>query len=161
MLKCSFRELAKFNFTKFEPTAHLPIPKLSAFIFSNASDGDASRNLVVRWFFYTFVFGFACVRLRLTVKRTNRPLTEVCEEPVTEGLSTPYCCWPLRRWTRSSSLNVISVFATAITKDIEKREQLYHSFSAAQAYQFNHHDDLEELNYFLEDAQQRTGIIDE
>ena len=62
---------------------------------------------------------------------------------------------------RKSHLNVISAFATAITKDIGIREQLYHAYSAAHAYEVIHHDDLEDLNYFLEDAQERAGIIDE
>ncbi len=61
---------------------------------------------------------------------------------------------------RKRHLEIIAAFATAITKDINLREQLYHARSAAHAYEVLHADDLEELNYFLEDAQERAGIID-
>lgn len=62
---------------------------------------------------------------------------------------------------RNRHLEIISAFATAITKDINIREQLYHAHSAAHAYEVLHADDLEDLNYFLEDAQERAGIIEE
>ena len=62
---------------------------------------------------------------------------------------------------RNKHLQIIAAVATAITKDINIREQLYHSRSAAHAYDVLHADDLEDLNYFLEDAQERAGIIDE
>lgn len=62
---------------------------------------------------------------------------------------------------RKRHLEIIAAFATAITKDINLREQLYHARSAAHAYEVLHADDLEDLNYFLEDAQERAGIIDE
>ncbi len=62
---------------------------------------------------------------------------------------------------RVRHLEVISAFATAITKDINLREQLYHARSAAHAYDVLHAEDLEDLNYFLEDAQERAGIIAE
>lgn len=58
-------------------------------------------------------------------------------------------------------LEVIAAFASAITKDISLREQLYHARSAAHAYEVIHAEDLTELNYFLEDAQERAGIIQE
>lgn len=60
---------------------------------------------------------------------------------------------------RKRRLENIAAFATAITKDINLREQLYHARSAAHAYEVLHAD-LEDLNYFLEDAQERAGIID-
>ena len=62
---------------------------------------------------------------------------------------------------RNRHLEIIAAFATAITKDINIREQLYHARSAAHAYEVLHHDDLEDLNYFLEDAQERAGMISE
>ena len=62
---------------------------------------------------------------------------------------------------RTRHLEVISAVATAITKDINLREQLYHARSAAHAYEVLHAEDLEDLNYFLEDAQERAGIINE
>lgn len=63
--------------------------------------------------------------------------------------------------SRNRHLEIISAFATAITKDINIREQLYHARSAAHAYEVLHAEDLEDLNYFLEDAQERAGIIEE
>ena len=62
---------------------------------------------------------------------------------------------------RNRHLEVIAAVASAITKDINLREQLYHARSAAHAYEVLHAEDLEDLNYFLEDAQERAGIIDE
>ena len=62
---------------------------------------------------------------------------------------------------RNRHLQVIAAVASAITKDINLREQLYHARSAAHAYEVLHAEDLEELNYFLEDAQERAGIIEE
>ena len=61
---------------------------------------------------------------------------------------------------RTRHLGIISTFASEFTKDINLREQLYHARSAAHAYEVLHADNLEELNYFLEDAQERAGIID-
>lgn len=59
---------------------------------------------------------------------------------------------------RNRHLEIIAAFATAITKDINIREQLYHARSAAHAYEVLHAEDLEDLNYFLEDAQERAGM---
>lgn len=42
---------------------------------------------------------------------------------------------------------VVSAFATAITKENDIREQLYHARSAAHAYDGLHTDDLEDLNF--------------
>jgi mannitol/fructose-specific phosphotransferase system IIA component (Ntr-type) len=61
---------------------------------------------------------------------------------------------------RNRHLQIIAAVATAITKDINLREQLYHARSAAHAYEVLHAEDLEDLNYFLEDAQERAGIIE-
>ncbi len=61
--------------------------------------------------------------------------------------------------SRKRHLEIIAAFATAITRDINIREQLYNAHSAAHAYDVLHADDLSDLNYFLEDAQQRAGVI--
>lgn len=54
---------------------------------------------------------------------------------------------------RQLHLEILALFATAITKDENIREQLYHARSPAHAYDVLHAD--EELNYFLEDAMER------
>lgn len=53
---------------------------------------------------------------------------------------------------RKRHLEVLSAFATAITRDVNLREQLYHARSAAYAYDVLHADQAEDINYFLEDA---------
>lgn len=53
---------------------------------------------------------------------------------------------------RKRHLEVLAAFATAITRDINMREQLYHAVTAAHAYDVLHADDAEDINYFLEDA---------
>lgn len=58
---------------------------------------------------------------------------------------------------RKRHLEVLSAFATAITRDVNLREQLYHARSAAYAYDVLHADDAEDINYFLEDALVRSG----
>ena len=55
-------------------------------------------------------------------------------------------------------LEVLSAFATAITRDVNLREQLYHARSAAHAYQILHAEDTEDVNYFLEDAIEHFGM---
>lgn len=55
-------------------------------------------------------------------------------------------------------LEVLSAFATAITKDGNLREQLYHARSAAHAYDILHAEDAEELNYFLDEALELAGV---
>lgn len=55
-------------------------------------------------------------------------------------------------------LEVLSAFATAITRDVNLREQLYHARNAAHAYNVLHADEAEDLNYFIEDAFERAGI---
>jgi mannitol/fructose-specific phosphotransferase system IIA component (Ntr-type) len=59
---------------------------------------------------------------------------------------------------RNRHLQVISAFATAITKDTNLAEQLYHARSAAHAYGVLHADDQADLNYFLEDAADKAGL---
>jgi mannitol/fructose-specific phosphotransferase system IIA component (Ntr-type) len=63
--------------------------------------------------------------------------------------------------SRKRHLEILSAFATAITRDINIREQLYRSRSAAHAYEVLHADDLNDVNYFLEDAQQRAGLLEQ
>lgn len=53
---------------------------------------------------------------------------------------------------RRRHLEVLSAFATAITRDVNMREQLYHARSPAHAYDVIHADEAEDINYFLEDA---------
>ncbi len=62
---------------------------------------------------------------------------------------------------RKRHLQVISAFATAITKDTNLSEQLYHARSAAHAYGVLHADDQADLNYFLEDAAVQAGLRQE
>lgn len=59
---------------------------------------------------------------------------------------------------RNRHLQVISAFATAITKDTNLAEQLYHARSAAHAYGVLHADDQADLNYFLEEAADQAGL---
>ena len=61
---------------------------------------------------------------------------------------------------RKRHLEVLAAFATAITRDMNLREQLYHARSAAHAYDVLHADEAEDLNYFIEDAMSRAGIFD-
>ena len=59
---------------------------------------------------------------------------------------------------RNRHLQVIAAFATAITKDSNLSEQLYHARSAAHAYDVLHADDQADLNYFLEEAADLAGL---
>lgn len=59
---------------------------------------------------------------------------------------------------RDLHLEVLAAFATAITRDVNLREQLYHARSPAHAYHVLHAD--EELNYFLEDAIEHIRMMD-
>ena len=59
---------------------------------------------------------------------------------------------------RTRHLQVLAAFATAITRDINLSEQLYHARSAAHAYNILHAEDAEDLNYFLEDAIERASL---
>lgn len=56
---------------------------------------------------------------------------------------------------RNKHLEVLAAFATAITRDVNLREQLYHARSPAHAYDVLHADEAEDLNYFLEDAMEQ------
>ena len=56
---------------------------------------------------------------------------------------------------RIKHLEVLAAFATAITRDVNLREQLYHARSPAHAYDVIHADEAEDLNYFLEDAMEK------
>lgn len=59
---------------------------------------------------------------------------------------------------RTRHLEVLAAFASAITHDLNLREQLYHARSPAHAYNVLHADEAEDLNYFLEDAIERAGV---
>jgi len=61
---------------------------------------------------------------------------------------------------RKRHLEVLAAFATAITRDVNLREQLYHARSAAHAYDVLHADEAEDINYFIEDAMSRAGVFD-
>ena len=65
------------------------------------------------------------------------------------------------RADRKRHLEVLAAFATAIMRDVNLREQLYHARSAAHAYDVLHADAAEDLNYFLEDAMTRMGIAED
>jgi len=56
---------------------------------------------------------------------------------------------------RDRHLEILAAIASAITRDINFSEQLYHARSAAHAYNVLHHEDQEDLNYFLEGAAER------
>jgi PTS system fructose-specific IIC component len=62
---------------------------------------------------------------------------------------------------RKRHLEVLAAFATAITRDVNLREQLYHARSAAHAYDVLHADEAEDMNYFIEDAMSRAGVYDQ
>ncbi len=57
-------------------------------------------------------------------------------------------------------LEVLAAFAKAITGDTNLCEQLYHARSPAHAYTILHAEDTEDINYFLEDALERAGMLD-
>ena len=59
---------------------------------------------------------------------------------------------------RDRHLEVIAAIKLAISRDVNFAEQLYHAHSAAHAYDVLHHEDQEDLNYFLEDAAERVGL---
>lgn len=62
---------------------------------------------------------------------------------------------------RKRHLEVLAAFATAITRDLNLQEQLYHARSAAHAYDVLHADAAEDINYFLEDALERVGVAED
>ncbi len=53
---------------------------------------------------------------------------------------------------RKRHLQVLAAFATAITRDTNLAEQLYHARSAAHAYDVLHADEQTDLNYFIQDV---------
>ena len=55
-------------------------------------------------------------------------------------------------------LEVLAAVANFIVRDVNLREQLYHAWSAAHAYDVLHADEAEDINYFLEDALVHSGI---
>ncbi|MCO8123006.1 PTS sugar transporter subunit IIA [Stieleria sp. TO1_6] len=59
---------------------------------------------------------------------------------------------------RKRHLQVLSAFATAITRDANLAEQLYHAYSPAHAYNVLHADEQADINYFLEDAADKAGL---
>ncbi|MCA9211526.1 MAG: PTS sugar transporter subunit IIA [Planctomycetales bacterium] len=59
---------------------------------------------------------------------------------------------------RKRHLQILSAFATAITRDTNLAEQLYNARSAAHAYDVLHADEQMDLNYFLEDAADQAGL---
>ncbi|QDT10245.1 cation:proton antiporter [Planctomycetes bacterium K23_9] len=59
---------------------------------------------------------------------------------------------------RKRHLQVLAAFATAITRDTNLAEQLYHAHSPAHAYDVLHADEQADLNYFLEDAAEQAGL---
>ncbi|MEE2827178.1 MAG: cation:proton antiporter [Planctomycetota bacterium] len=61
---------------------------------------------------------------------------------------------------RNLHLEILAAFATAITRDLNLREQLYHARNPARAYEVLHAEDAEDLNYFLEDAFERAGMLE-
>ncbi len=62
---------------------------------------------------------------------------------------------------RSRHLEVLAAFASAITKDLNLREQLYHARSPAHAYSVLHAEEAEDINYFLEEALERAGVFED
>lgn len=62
---------------------------------------------------------------------------------------------------RKRHLQVIAAFASAITRDANLAEQLYHARSAAHAYDVLHAEDQADLNYFLEEAAEMGGLRDD
>ena len=62
---------------------------------------------------------------------------------------------------RNRHLQVITAFATEITKNENLSEQLYHAHSPAHAYDVLHADEQRDINYFLEEAADKAGLREE
>ena len=62
---------------------------------------------------------------------------------------------------RKKHLEILAAFATAISSDVNLREQLYHARSAAHAYDVLHADAGTDINYFIEDAMTRAGVAED
>jgi mannitol/fructose-specific phosphotransferase system IIA component (Ntr-type) len=62
---------------------------------------------------------------------------------------------------RKRHLEILAAFASAITRDPNLREQLYHARSAAHAHDILHADDALDFNYFLDEqmAPSRAGNV--
>ena len=58
---------------------------------------------------------------------------------------------------RQRHLEILAAFATAITRDGNRREQLYAARNAAHAYDILHTEDAEDINYFLDEAIAQVG----
>ncbi|KIG17363.1 PTS system, fructose-specific IIA component [Enhygromyxa salina] len=58
---------------------------------------------------------------------------------------------------RPRHLQILGAFASALTKDDDLRDQLYHARSAGHAYEILHADAFGDLNYFVDDALERVG----
>lgn len=58
---------------------------------------------------------------------------------------------------RQRHLEILATFASAITDDVNFREQLYAARSAAHAYDILHAEQAEDLNYVLDDAIRQAG----
>ncbi|WP_219906751.1 PTS sugar transporter subunit IIA [Enhygromyxa salina] len=58
---------------------------------------------------------------------------------------------------RQRHLQILSAFASALTKDENLRDQLYHARSAGHAYEILHADESDALNYYLDEAIERVG----
>lgn len=61
---------------------------------------------------------------------------------------------------RQRHLEILSAFASAITRNPAMREQLYSARSAAHAYDVLHADEAEDMNYFLDEAMQEAGVAE-
>ena len=59
---------------------------------------------------------------------------------------------------RRRHLLVLAAFSQELIGDPLMRAELYHARSAAQAYDVLHHEDAEEVNYYLEDALARAQV---
>ena len=61
---------------------------------------------------------------------------------------------------RQRHLEILAAFASAITQNVNIREQLYAASSAAHAYNILHAEETEEINYFLDEAIREAGAFE-
>ena len=59
---------------------------------------------------------------------------------------------------RQRHLQILAAFADIITRNMNFREQLYASNTAAHAYDVLHAEESEDINYFLDEAIQKAGV---
>ncbi len=59
---------------------------------------------------------------------------------------------------RQRHLEILAAFASAITRNVNFREQLYAARTAAHAYDVLHAEETEDLNYFLDEAMLEAGV---